>query len=74
MLLLLSSEPAFAGDPFEIQVYDGTSNPPLVPSVELHLNGWPTGRRDAAAPEAPPMKPSSLSSRVHLLLERSPPG
>jgi hypothetical protein len=65
MLLLLSSESAFGGDPFEIQVYDGTANPPLVPGVELHLNGWPTGRRDAASPEAP------LHGQFHATVEPS---
>ena len=33
-----SSRRADAGDPFEIQVYDGTANAPLQPGLELHVN------------------------------------
>ena len=56
---------ARAGDPFEIQVYDGTANPPGVPGLELHLNDWATGHRDATAPEAP------LHGQAHATLEPS---
>jgi hypothetical protein len=56
---------AFAADPFEIQVYDGTSNRAGVPGVELHLNDWTTGHRDATAPERP------LHGQFHATLEPS---
>ncbi|HEY4014563.1 MAG TPA: hypothetical protein VGM06_14575 [Polyangiaceae bacterium] len=56
---------ARAGDPFEIQVYDGTANAPGVPGLELHLNDWATGHRDATAPEAP------LHGQAHATLEPS---
>jgi hypothetical protein len=57
--------PARAGDPFEIQVYDGTANAPGVPGLELHLNGWPTGHRSSNPPEAP------LHGQYHATLEPS---
>jgi len=56
---------AQAGDPFEIQVYDGTANAPGAPGIELHLNDWATGNRDAAPPEAP------LHGQFHATLEPS---
>jgi hypothetical protein len=65
LLALLSPRVALAGDPFEIQVYDGTANAPGVPGLELHLNGWPTGHRAAVAPEAP------LHGQYHATLEPS---
>jgi hypothetical protein len=56
---------ARAGDPFEIQVYDGTANPPGVPGIELHLNQWATGNTAATPPEAP------LHGQFHATLEPS---
>ena len=56
---------AWAGDPFEIQVYDGTANAPGVPGLELHLNEWATGNRDASPPEA------ALHGQAHATLEPS---
>jgi hypothetical protein len=57
---------AHAGDPFEIQVYDGTANAPGVPGLELHLNDWATGNRtDFTPPEAP------LHGQFHATLEPS---
>ncbi|HEX8790625.1 MAG TPA: hypothetical protein VF765_06710 [Polyangiaceae bacterium] len=64
-VLLLATGTARAGDPFEIQVYDGTANPPGVPGLELHLNDWATGNRDATPPEAP------LHGQFHATLEPS---
>jgi hypothetical protein len=63
--LLLFAELAHAQDPFEIQVYDGTANAPHVPGVELHVNDWATGHRDAAPPEAP------LHGQFHATIEPS---
>jgi hypothetical protein len=63
--LLLVASRAKAGDPFEIQVYDGTANSPHVPGLELHLNDWPTGNRESAPPEAP------LHGQFHATLEPS---
>jgi hypothetical protein len=62
---LLATSPASAGDPFEIQVYDGTANPPGVPGIELHVNDWATGNREATPPEAP------LHGQFHATLEPS---
>jgi hypothetical protein len=56
---------AWAGDPFEIQVYDGTSNPPGVFGLETHLNYWATGNREATPPEVP------LNGQFHATLEPS---
>lgn len=56
---------AGAVDPFEIQVYDGTANAPGVPGLELHLNEWATGHRDATPPELP------LHGQFHATLEPS---
>jgi len=56
---------ARAGDPFEIQVYDGTANAPGVPGLELHLNDWMSGNHTATAPEAP------LGGQFHATLEPS---
>lgn len=63
--IVLTAATARAGDPFEIQVYDGTANPPGVPGIELHLNDWATGNRDATPPEAP------LHGQFHATLEPS---
>ena len=60
-----TARPAHAGDPFELQVYDGTANAPGVPGIELHLNDWATGFRDAVPPEAP------LGGQFHATLEPS---
>jgi hypothetical protein len=56
---------AVAGDPFEIEVYDGTANAPGVPGLELHLNDWATGNRGATQPESP------LHGQFHTTLEPS---
>ncbi len=64
-LLAVSASPARAGDPFEIQVYDGTANAPGVPGLELHLNDWATGNHTATAPEAP------VGGQFHATLEPS---
>lgn len=64
-IVLAAAGSARAGDPFEIQVYDGTANAPGVPGLELHLNDWATGNRDATPPEAP------LHGQFHATLEPS---
>src|ERR1022692_289874 len=51
---LAPTSKAWAVDPFEIQVYDGTVNPPGTPGIELHVNSVISGRRDAVPPELPP--------------------
>jgi len=56
---------ARGGDPFEIQVYDGTANAPGAPGIELHLNDWATGNREATPPEA------QLHGQFHGTLEPS---
>jgi hypothetical protein len=56
---------ARAGDPFEIQVYDGTADAPGVPGIELHVNEWATGHRESTPPELP------LHGQLHATLEPS---
>jgi hypothetical protein len=51
-LLALAGQ-ARAVDPFEIQVYDGSINPPGTPGIEVHVNSVISGRRDAVPPELP---------------------
>jgi hypothetical protein len=65
VLPLLVAKNAHAGDPFEIQVYDGTANNPGVPGLELHLNDWATGNKGSTPPEAP------LGGQFHATLEPS---
>lgn len=62
---LLVSRPCHAGDPFEIQVYDGTANAAGEPGIELHLNAWATGNREYEPPEAP------LHGQLHATVEPS---
>ncbi len=64
-LATLASMRARAGDPFEIQVYDGTADAPGVFGLELHLNDWATGNRTSAPPEA------ALHGQFHATLEPS---
>ena len=64
--LLLVARPAHATDPFEIQVYDGTANPPLVPGLELHVNTVAVGLRTATAPPEYPE-----NHQTHFTLEPS---
>jgi len=64
--LAASPSRAYAIDPFEIQVYDGTANPVGVPGLELHLNDWATGNRQS---EQPPEAP--LNGQIHETLEPS---
>jgi hypothetical protein len=61
----LTSDAAFAVDPFEIQVYDGTANAPGVPGLELHANCVASGRTTADPPELP------QDRQTHLTLEPS---
>ena len=60
------SSPARAVDPFEIQVYDGTANPPGVPGLELHVNTVPIGLTKSPSP---PEYPENQQS--HFTLEPS---
>ncbi len=56
---------AWAVDPFEIQVYDASTNPPLAAAIELHANTVAAGVETATAPELPP------NHQTHLTLEPS---
>jgi hypothetical protein len=62
---LLLVRTSSAADPFEIQIYDGTANPPGVFGLELHLNYVANGLREANAPEFP------TNQVTHLTLEPS---
>jgi hypothetical protein len=46
--------PALALDPFEIQVYDGTANPPGVFGLEVHVNYVVSGLQTSTTTELPP--------------------
>ena len=56
---------AWAIDPFEIQVYDGSANAPGVAGLELHTNYVAAGVRDADPPELP------MHRSAHVTLEPS---
>jgi hypothetical protein len=64
-LLLPTTRAAWAVDPFEIQVYDGTANAPGVPGLELHVNRVFSGLTTAPPPELPP------NGQTHFTLEPS---
>jgi hypothetical protein len=64
-LWLLLPAVAYAVDPWEVQVYDGTANAPGVPGIELHANRVFDGVRVAEPPEL------SQHHRTHLMLEPS---
>jgi hypothetical protein len=65
VLFAASANSARAGDPFEIQVYDGTANRVGIPGLEMHLNDWVTGHRTGASPQLP------LHGQLHATLEPS---
>ena len=50
ILSLAVTTPAWAVDPFEIQVYEGDINDPLQAGLEVHSNFVASGRQDAAFP------------------------
>jgi len=62
---LALAHPAFALDPFEIQVYDGTANAVGGVGLELHVNHVLAGLRTAEAPELAP------NGMTHFTLEPS---
>jgi hypothetical protein len=66
-LALIAAAPgeARALDAFEIQVYDGTANPPGVFGLELHSNAVASGVTTATPPELPP------NHQAHFTLEPS---
>jgi hypothetical protein len=53
LAIVFSAHDAAAVDEFEIQVYDGTANPPGVPGLELHVNRVLDGLKTAPPPELP---------------------
>ncbi len=61
----LISRAAWAVDPFEIQVYDGTANPQGVPGIELHTNAVVKGLTDSTNSELP------QNHQLHFTLEPS---
>src|SRR5258708_28708360 len=65
LLAVLGERYARAVDRFEIQVSDGTANPPGAVGLELHLNDWTTGHRESMPPELP------LHGQAHATLEPS---
>src|SRR5437879_1584305 len=69
--ILLFAAPARALDPFEIQVYDGTSNAPGVPGLELHLNYVANGVRESDPPELAPHRQAHATLEPSLGITRS---
>ena len=65
LALLLSGGRARAVDPYEIQVYDGTSNAPWSPGIELHVNNVANGVRASDPPQLAP------HGQTHFTLEPS---
>jgi hypothetical protein len=53
-------------DAFEIQVYDGSANPPGAPGIELHVNTVVSGLRQAVPPELPPDHQTHLTAEPSL--------
>src|SRR5271169_3442576 len=64
-VILLATQ-ASAVDPFEIQVYDGTANPPGVFGLELHVNTVPIGLLTSPSPPEYPQ-----NHETHFTLEPS---
>lgn len=62
---VLVDRPAWAVDPFEIQVYDGTLNAPGTPGLELHVNRVFDGVKTNEPPALP------LHQQTHMTLEPS---
>ncbi len=63
--LTVTPERAWAVDPFEVQVYDGTANAPGAPGLELHMNRVFDGVKTSEAPALP------LHQQTHMTLEPS---
>ena len=68
---LLLSAPAAAFDPFEIQVYDGSTNDPGEAGLELHLNYNHARHRAFAAPELSPDRQAHYTFEPAIGLTRS---
>ena len=66
-LLLVCAGAARAQDAFEIQVYDAATAPPLVPGIEVHLNGVLSGsEQPSAAGELPTHHVAHATLEPHL--------
>jgi hypothetical protein len=66
-LLLLCAAAARAQDPFEIQVYDASTAPPLTPGLEVHLNSFVNGSTEpSAAGELPTRHVAHATLEPHL--------
>jgi hypothetical protein len=63
---LTAARPAAALDPFEIQVYDATVDPPRTAAIELHVNGVISGVESAPPPELPPNHQTHLTAEPSL--------
>jgi hypothetical protein len=65
LTVMVEAGTAAATDPFEIQVYDGTANPPGVAGLELHINSVPVGLTTAPSPQYP------ANAQTHFTFEPS---
>ena len=63
---LLAGRRAWAVDPFEIQVYDASIDPPMTAGIELHVNSVVSGLETAPAPELPPNHQTHLTAEPSL--------
>src|SRR5712671_4742235 len=67
VVALLGAGAARAQDPFEIQVYDVSTAPPLTPGVEIHLNGVLHGsEQPTPSGELPTQHVTHLTLEPHL--------
>ena len=66
-LVLLCAAAAQAQDAFEIQVYDASTAPPLVPGIEIHMNGVLSGSEEPSpAGELPTHHVAHATLEPHL--------
>jgi hypothetical protein len=66
VVCLLAGRQARAVDPFEIQVYDASINPPMTAGIELHVNSVVSGLETAPPPELPPNHQTHLTAEPSL--------
>ena len=59
---LLAGREARAVDPFEIQVYDASIDPPMTAAIELHVNAVVSGLETVPPPELPPNHQTHLTA------------
>jgi hypothetical protein len=67
LVMVLCAAAARAQDPFEIQVYDADTAPPLTPGIEVHLNAFVHGsEQPSTSGELPTRHVTHLTLEPHL--------